>query len=367
MLNVHKVSTPALRGWMLALLVLALGGCAPTQVARDLPLLDAPPPLSESGQAPVADQWWTAFGDPALNARIAEAMGHNYTLESALQRVAAARAVADREASDLFPDLNGIMGFDSDFGPGENQTRYAWGLDASYQVDLWGEIDSRVHARQLAADATWWEYQTIALSLSAEIARTWFSLIEANAQYDLLQEQIKTNRTGLQLQESRFGLGLIRSADVLRQRQLLESTLEQSVVAELQIEVLEHQLAVLLGEMPQSATYQTGSVLPQLPPVPMAGLPLELIQRRPDVRRDFLAFEAADQDLASAISAQYPRLNLSGALINSAENPEDLLKDWFASLGGQLIAPLLDGGQRRAQVDLACAVKQQLFSACWAE
>lgn len=314
-----------------------------------------------SGDSVTPDRWWTTFGDASLNDQIERALGSNYSLASAQKRVSAARALARREASDLFGDLNGVVGISGTYGPGGDRGQLQWGLDGVYPVDLWGEIEARVDAQHLRADATSLDYHATALTLSAAIARTWFSLIEAHAQVKLLDDQIKTNRTGLVIQESRFGLGLIRSADVLRQRQLLESTLEQAVVAKGRIEVLEHQLAVLLGEMPQLATYATGSELPELPPLPRAGLPSELLQRRPDVRRDYVAFQAADHDLVSAISRQYPRLNLSGSLLNVAESPETVLRDWFVSIGAQLVAPLLDGGQRRAEVDRTAAVVCQLF------
>lgn len=319
------------------------------------------PPFSESGEAEAPERWWTSFNDPNLNAQIEKALGGNYELAAAMQRVNAARAVSRREASDLFADVDGIIDFENEFGPGDDDTGVEWGLDAEYPVDLWGEIESRVEAERLRSDATAYDYHAVALNLSAEIARTWFSLIEAHAQIELLNEQIKTNETGLKVQESRFGLGLIRSPDVLRQRQLLESTLEQAVVVKARVEVLEHQLAILLGEMPQTANYQPGSTLPELPPVPATGLPAALLNRRPDVQRDFYNFQAADRDLASAISAQYPRISLTASLKNATENPEDLMKDWFVSIGGQLIAPLLDGGQRRAEVDRTTAEAYQSF------
>ena len=77
--------------------------------------------------------------------------------------------------------------------------------------------------------------------------------------------------------------------------------------------------------------------------------------------RDYLAFQAADRDLASAISAQYPRIDLTGSLLNLAERPESLFRDWYVSIAGQLIAPLIDGGQRRAEVDRTLAVAGQRF------
>lgn len=339
---------------------MGLLGCATADVGhyQSQPLL----PFSASGQVVMPDRWWMEFNDPDLNYHVERALGTNFTLATSLQRLRAARALARREASDLFPDIDGIIDGNSTFGPGPDRGRTTWGLDASYQVDLWGEIQSRAEAERLRADATHADYHAVALSLAAEIARTWYSLIEAHAQHELIGQQIETNRKGLKGQELRFGIGLRRSPDVLRQQQLVESTLEQAVVARARIEVLEHQLALLLGELPQSASYSPRVQLPDLPPLPATGKPSELVSRRPDVRRDYLAFAAADLDLASAISAQYPRLNLTGSLRNIAENPEALFRDWFVSIGGQIIAPLIDGGQRRSEVDRTSAVVSERFN-----
>ena len=348
-------------GFAICASAILIVGCVSRDCARcgDLP---EPPPFSDTGDVVAPDRWWLAFEDAALDFYINQSFEGSYGLEAALQRVCAARAIARREASDLRIDLDGVSSVNSAFGPGPDTSIYRWGFDVSYQIDLWGEIESRVAAQRIRARAACDNYHAVALTLTADIATTWFSLIEAQAQIELLQQQIETNRTGLELQESRFGLGLIRSADVLRQRQLLESTLEQAVVAESRFKLLEHQLAVLLGEPPQFATYEPGSILPQLPPLPSTGLPAELVTRRPDVRRDYLACCAADRDLASAVSAQYPRLNFNTSISNIAEDPSDLFRDWFVSIGSQLIAPLLDGGQRRAEVARNCAVKRELFN-----
>ncbi|MCC9603230.1 TolC family protein [Stieleria sp. JC731] len=352
--------------WLVLVPVIGLligGGCAVKKQTAPVKFTpEAPPAFTGGGQVVPPDQWWVTFEDEGLNRQIDQLFDGSFTLATAIQRLNAARAVARREASDLFPDLNGVGSIGSTFGPGSDSTSYTWGLDASYQVDLWGRIESRVQAEQFRAAATHADYHAVALALTAEVATTWFSLIEANAQLALLDDQIETNQMGLLLQEASFGQGLIRSPDVLRQRQLVESTLEQSVVVKARIEVLEHQLAVLLGEMPQTAAYRTGRQLPGLPPMPDTGLPSELLCRRPDVRRDYLAFMAANKDLASAITDLYPRLNLTGSLLNSAEKPETLFRDWFLSIGGQLVAPLLDGGQRRAEIDRTNALVRQRFN-----
>ncbi len=331
----------------------------------DVPLAIETPPFSSRGELAAPDRWWTSFGDPALNRQIESSLGGSFTLAAALQRLRAAQALARREASDLLPDVNGFSvaeGTIRTFGP--NDTSFALGLDASYQVDLWGQITSRVEAERLRASATEADYYAVALTLSAEIARTWFALIESHAQLLLLDQQLETNLTGLKLQETRFGGGdeRVGSADVLRQRQLVESTREQMVIARSRVDVLEHRLAVLQGRPPQRATYDAGNSLPSLPPLPATGLPSQLIQRRPDVRRDYLAILAADRDLAAAISDQYPRLDLAGSLTTLAESPAHLFRDWILVLAGQLVGPLIDGGQRRAEVERTASVLRQLIA-----
>lgn len=355
----HRIATALL---LLGMHV-CLAGCAGRESAVSLPT-QQPPPFSDSGEVPLDNLWWTAFDDDALNQQVDFAMNGNFDLEGALRRIQAAQAVARREASDLWPDVNGIAEADTTIlsSSAPNRSNFVLGLDASYQVDLWGEIGSRVDAQWLRASATEADYQVIALTLSADVSRTWYSLIEAHAQLALLDEQIETNRTGLELQEARFGLGQIRSADVLRQRQLVESTREQRVVVLSRIEVLEHLMAVLQGQPPQEATYEPGDQLPSLPPLPATGLPSELLNRRPDIRREFLALWAADRDLASSVSAQYPRLNLGASVTTVAESPENLFRDWVVSVAGQIIAPLIDGGQRRAEVDRNVALVRQRFT-----
>jgi NodT family efflux transporter outer membrane factor (OMF) lipoprotein len=317
-------------------------------------------PFSPSGQVDVPDPWWIAFDDSALNLQIERSLGGSFTLAAAWERLRAARALTRREASDLWPDIDAFgeaAGVFSTEGP--DQSEFALGVDAAYQVDLWGQIASRVEAERLRASATQADYHATALTLSADVARTWFTLIEAHAQLALLNEQIETNITALELQESRFAVGQIRLADVLRQRQLVEATREQVVVVLSRIAELEHLLAVLQGRAPQEASYDTGTMLPNLPPLPYTGLPAELVNRRPDVRRDYLVLEAADRDLASAITAQYPRINLTASVITAAEDPGNLFNEWLAAVAGQIIGPLFDGGQRRAEVDRTAAVVRQ--------
>lgn len=338
---------------------LNLAGCASPESPDPLPLQEAPP-FSPSGQAPPPDRWWTAFDDATLNERIDRALSNNFSLTVAWERLMAARAIAQRERAALYPQLDGLAGAEiRDGSDVDERTEVSLGLEASYEVDLWGRIESAAEAERLRASATAADYRTAAISLSSQVALTWYQLAEARLQLELIGSQVETNETVLEVLKLRFGVGQSGSADVLRQRQLVEATREQLVVASARVEVFEHQLAVLEGRAPQGMDNPPGALLPELPPTPATGLPADLLQRRPDVRGAFLQLAAADEDIAVAVTDQYPRINLAASISTAAENPSGLFSEWLASLAGDLVTPLFDGGQRRAELERTEAVRRQ--------
>ena len=347
---------------LLFFVLFLMAGCAPQTKISDLPAED-PPPFSSSGEEAIPGRWWQTFNDEQLNKLVDSALANNFSLRTAWQRLKAAEASARRESASLFPWLDAsAQGRSSRFG-GNTVLRDNLSLDASasYEVDLWGRIRSQVEAEQFRAEATRWDYKTAALSLSAEISRTWFQLLETRNQLELINQQIETNQKTLRLLKARFGSGQIRSVDILRQKQLLESTREQKASLQAGVEVLENRLAVLTGQPPQKALDYRDDSLPDMPVLPATGLPSELLRRRPDVQSAFNALKAADKDMASAISNRYPRLSLSASLSSTASSSSvgDILNGWVNSFGGNLFAPIIYAGQRKAEVDRAEAVKKQ--------
>jgi NodT family efflux transporter outer membrane factor (OMF) lipoprotein len=263
-------------------------------------------------------------------------------------------------SSDLYPDLDLGAAAQRRIDDGDQEDNYIFGPEASYEIDLWGRIRSAAQAEQLRTEASKEAHRAAALSLSAEIALTWVRLVEAHNQVNLLERQIETNEKVLDVLKARFGVGLARREDILRQRLLIESIQEDVIVFESQIETLEHQLAVLQGEAPQDRSYRAAETLPALPPRPDAGLPSELIQRRPDVRQAYLEIKAADKDLAAAIRDQYPNLTVSASYVSEAATAGDIFSNWLALFGGALLAPVFDGGRRQAEIDRREAVREQL-------
>ncbi|NBC02688.1 MAG: efflux transporter outer membrane subunit [Bacteroidetes bacterium] len=323
--------------------------------------VEIPGSFSESGVELVPAKWWTSFDDNRLSTVIDSAMSSNFTLLTAWERLRAAEAVVDRESSLLFPTLEATGSARADrFSDSYRDTeQLQLGLSSSYEIDLWGRIGSTIDAEQFRAQATLYDYQTAALSLTAEITRTWYRLADAQNQLALVNEQINTNLTVLELLNNRFEIGQIQSVDVLRQQQLVEATREQRTYAEARVQTLEHQLAVLLGRTPQSGVDLRPEDLPQLAPLPSAGLPTDLVQKRPDVRSAYASLRAADNDLAAAISNQYPRFSISASASTAAESAGALFEDWATSFAGNLLAPIFYGGELRAEVDRNEALKNQ--------
>ena len=359
---IRSFSHPALLIFSFFILIV-LVSCSPKTRPVNVGV-DTTEVFAASGQNYAPKQWWTAFEDQQLNSLVDTALHSNFNLKTTWQRLQAAQAAVDRQSSSFFPTLDASAS--GEVSKYQNQyiqnQSFRLGMSAGYEVDLWGRIQSRVEAERYRAKAAMSDYQTAAISLAAEITRTWYQLIEARNQLELVNEQVKTNTKVLDLIETRFGSGQIRSADILRQRRLLESTREQRIVAEKQVNLLEHKLAVLLGKAPQKAIKKSIDTLPKLPPLPKTGVPADLIRRRPDVQAAYDRLMAADRDLAAAISNQYPRFSISASASTSADNVESLFKDWARTLGGNLLAPIFYGGRLRAEVDQSESIrKQRLF------
>ncbi|MGM0575708.1 MAG: TolC family protein [Myxococcota bacterium] len=348
---------------LLALAVLAPGlwlHCAAPDVETSLPV-EPPERFSRSGGAAVPERWWAAFDDSRLDGLVEEALRSNLDLKTAWERLREARAVVDRESSGLLPDVDAVL--EGEIRRPEDTARdleQLWlGLAADYEVDLWGRIRSSIQAEEHRARASHLDYRTAALSVSAEVARTWFRVIEARGRLALLEEQVEANEKVLDLLESRFASGQVRRVDVVRQRRLLESTRELEHTARADLAVSQHQVAVLLGRPPTAEVDGEDRNLPAPPPVPETGVPGELVKRRPDVRRAHSLLLAADREMAAAVADRYPRLSLSARAGTEGSTASELFEGWFVSLAANLLAPLFDGGEREAEVDRTAAVTRQ--------
>ena len=350
---------------LLCLLPLTAVSCAWLHPKRDFsPPVRLPEKFSASGAAAAPDKWWTALGDQNLNKLIEQALAGNFSLQSTWARLAQARATVRGSSADLWPTLDGGAGAERsrtvtvvrqrDGTSRRNtvlETDLSLGLDISYEVDLWGRVRSTRDAAALDLLATREDLHAAAITLSGEVADTWYQLLEQRRQLKLLAEQVKTNRDYLELITLRFRHGQVGATDVLQQRQLLESTQGEIAQSEAIVKVLGHELAILLGRSPKERVAPDDAKLPALPPLPNTGLPADLVQRRPDVRSTRMAVQAADKRVAAAIADCFPRISLTATGDTSAQYLRNLFDNWVATMAANLAAPIFDGGERLAEVD----------------
>lgn len=288
-----------------------------------------------------------------------DSLSANFTLKAAWARMNAAGAIARQSGSDLYPDLDARGSAETVGGSLESDDEFLFELAASYEVDLWGRIRAGVEADRFLSEAARYDYQAAAISMASEIVRNWLQLMQVYEQLDILAEQVETDERILALLQTRLENGRTRSVDVMRQRQLLEETRQQMVSSRSEARRLEHQLAVLSGRPPQAEMDLATHPLPDLPPLPDAGLPAQLIRRRPDIRGEYSRLRAADREVAVAISDRYPRIDLSAALLTSGNSAGQLFEEWARSFSASIVGPLLDAGRRRAEADRTRAVREE--------
>lgn len=353
-------------------LPLSMGACspfapAPRPVAQELlPETFSLYPV----QAPDASPWWYALDSAELNQLLSRAFAGNLSLQQAWARLEQARALAVQAGADLYPDLNATGDTTHARQRRENGTtdtfttrNYAIGLSTTYEIDLWGRIRAEQNAANLTAEATREDWNTTVIALAANVATTWGRILSQQNQLRLLEAQLKTNQTYLELVELRYRKGIVSALDVFQQQQIVEGVQSQIPLVKAQEQLFQNQLAVLLGQAPGSRLAITTTDLPMPEQVPAAGLPADLLANRPDVRAAGLRLEAADWQLAAARANRLPALSLTGAVGYGPADIDLMLDNWIMNLASSLTAPLLDGGRRAAEVDRTRAVIDENLAA----
>lgn len=356
----------------------ALTGCSLHEVPREpAPPLPTPIPerFSEAPQEPAAQQparverWWTSFGDPELDRLVELAIADNLDLERAAARVRQAEAAREFAGAGQLPTLQaqaGVSGARTVFNLGppigvrsNEAANYTLGVSAAWEVDLWGRLGHAVDAAELDVAAAREDQSAAALSIAGRVTDLYLQVAGEAALLELLDLQAKSNAKLVELVELRFAQGLATALEVYQQRQQLAALEAQRPLADARLTIARHQLALLLGRTPGALALAPGK-LPALPPAPAAGVPSEVLLRRPDVRAAMLRVSAADHRVGAAIAAQYPSLNLSASTGFQSPDLADLFERWVWTLAANLVAPLFDGGRRGAEVERTEAVVAEL-------
>ena len=372
----------------MGLLVAAMlaGGLAGCSVGPNYSRPSVPTPEAYSGETngwkvatPQANlpkgNWWEIFGDPELNRLETEASTNNQDLKAAIAVFEQARAFVDVRRSRFFPHVNAvpsytrerdsanrpINGFSS--GIPDTYNTFSVPLDASYEVDVWGRVRRSVEAARADAQASADDLETTRLSIQAELATDYFLLHALDAEVSLLRSNVWVFQKTLELTENRRAGGIATDLDVAQAETVLKTTEAQLPVTILQRVKVEHALATLTGR-PASSFRVPEKSLELEPPILPAGLPSELLERRPDIAAAERRMASANASIGVAKAAFYPKVELNGAAGFQSVSAGTLF-DWPSrlwSFGPTVDFPLFEGGLLRADLRRANAAYDEVVA-----
>lgn len=363
-----------------AVLATALAGCAVRQPAPPVPDVPAGPALRAGDHALLA-RWWTAFGDPALDRIVDEALARNLDVAAAFARVELARSQVQLAQSNLSPNANLALGAGRSRISGVGSPplpagtplasgSFNVGVDLAYEIDLWGKYRSATLAARNELAASRYFAESVRAAIAAEVALAWFRLRAADRELALLGQTLRTREETVSLQQDRFDAGIVGQYD-LRQAQAERSDVVAGLARTRQaIGLLEGAIATLAGRGPRELVApllarQDGAgaatALPELPD----GVPSGLLERRPDVRQAEALLAAAELRIEQARADYYPSISLTAAFGSESA----ALADLFTSpasvwrFGAALLQPLIGLKGIEANVKSAEARREEALVA----
>lgn len=353
--------------WELAAVLLLWGCVSPPDrldPERVVPAVSVPSawtavPLSEAGDN--ADEWWLDFACAPLNDWIDESLQANPTLASAAARVEVALAAATIAGADLYPHLSAqgtaqrqrSQFFAPGLGPRTNRfTLHTIQLGVSWEVDIWGRLRAGEQAALADVESARASFAGARLSLIAQVARTYFALSEASRQTVIAEANLSILRTLAERIEDRYRAGLRSALDLRLATADVARAEAATVTRRLDVDTLSRRLEVLVGRYPAGAASSETPIPTEFPMVP-AGLPSELLERRPDIVEAERRVAAQERRYQQARRSMLPRLSLSAGGGFAAQDLADILDKDFGiwNVLGNIFAPLFEGGRLRADVE----------------
>lgn len=358
------------------LAALLLAACSAPALQQ--PVIPMPPAYKEApdgttwkraqpAEASPRGQWWRAFNDPDLTRLVEEATASNASLAVAAARVRQARAIAGIVEADRIPQIGAGIGAQRSGGAAAPAaTQYQARLTATYEVDLFGRVGAGISAARADASSSAATYQSVLLALQADVAQTYFRLRENDAELAQLARTVDLRTQAVKVNQSRFDNGDIGEFDLVRAKTELAVAKAEAIGLQRQRVQREHALAVLMG-LPPAMFAASANPLPDdaVMPVIPAGLPSQLLERRPDIAAAQYAMVASNARIGEAKVAMFPALSLNGGLGTDSVSASNLFR-WSARswvLGALMSMPIVDGGRNKANVERSKAVLEESVAA----
>jgi len=354
--------------------ILALGGCAARKVeVEPVAGMDVPDTWGHGAagaEGAHAEQlwpdsdWWKQFGSPELSELVEEGQQNNFEIAAAFSRVKQAEARARIAGAPLLPgvELDTNVARDLPISGGTATNSGGAALSVSYEVDFWGKNRAARDAAEASLRANRYDRETVALTVTSGIVSTYLQVLSLRDRVAIARQNVENAERVLKLVEAQSRAGSASPLDLARQRSALAN--QSALLPDLRQQEQDAQtaLAILLGRPPQNFVVQEKGLLKVEMPRISAGLPSELLTRRPDIRRAEANLASANANVAVARAALFPSITLTGstgaqssALLSLFDGP-----NLFARIGAGLIAPIFDNGRLASQRDLAIAQKEEL-------
>lgn len=373
-----------IQDYFTAVFIACLAGCASVGPDYTPPKMEAPAQWTEAQKtvkpAAITDQtaWWETFGDPVLNDLIQQAVKNNLDVKKAQERVLQARASLAATSASLWPSATGTGslsrsksssnaqstgGINSGSVSPGTSTLYDVGFDASWELDIFGGIRRQIESAEASADASVEDLHDTLLTLLGDVAKNYIELRSYQEQLRITRSNAEAQQGSLEVTRERYRLGLTTYLDVSQAEAQELSTESDIPTIEASIKKSMHRLAVLLGEEPNALKTELSEAepLPKVSGVMAAGLPSQLLTRRPDLRRAERELAAASADIGAATADLYPKfdLTLGMGLDSSTASKLLALSSGYWAIIPEVSMLLFDGGKTRANIQGKKAVYEE--------
>ena len=314
-------------------------------------------------------EWWSVFHDDELNGLEKQSLDANQSIKISAARLEQARASAAVQIATQFPNLSVAPLAERQRISGNRppnstipvtsavtQNVFSLPFTAGYEVDLFGRRRRSIEAAQASYQASAADLENVRLVITAELAGDYFTLRQLDTELGILSRTVETLQKGLQLVDSRHKGGVASGLDVAEEETLLNTTRTQAILLKQQRKQFEDAIAVLVGK-PAPDFRLAPKELQDAPPPLDAGLPSDLLERRPDIAEAERQMAVANAQIGIARAAYYPSLNLFGTGGWQAADIAKLInvQSTFWAVGANVAESIFTGGSRRAQVQFARA------------
>jgi len=317
--------------------------------------------------------WWDSFNDPLLYGLVEEALRNNRDVRIAAARVEEFGARVDIARSGLFPQfgyggdasrnkssLDSVGGVPG--GISRTNDIYNASINVGWELDFWGKIRRSTEAARANLLAQEEARRTVILTLVTAVAAGYLDLLSLDEQLEVARQTIKARKDSLDLFELKFKGGVVSNLELSQVRSEYELAAVRIPAIERQIALRENALSVLLGRNPGPIKRSPSIDLLTLPDIP-AGLPSELLERRPDIRQAEQDLVAANAQIGVAKAEYFPSISLTGLFGYASTALSELFGDtanlW--GIGGDILGPIFTGGRLSGQLQASEAVQRQLL------